>query len=187
MKALKLAAGALALSLSAGAAQSAVLFAFEETGGNVVGTLSGSLDLTGASYLRTASVGSGIVSSRGEVAIEGNVYMYAATGPAPFGSAFTPTFGTGVGSPFFVQGVPGRIGVGVSTVYTSGSALSGTLTFLTASFLSLGITPGEYVYTLPNDTVTLRFSQAQVVPLPATLPLLLGGLGLAFAAARRRR
>jgi hypothetical protein len=39
---------------------------------------------------------------------------------------------------------------------------------------------------LPNDAVTVRFGPAAVVPLPATLPLLLGGLGLAVAATRKR-
>lgn len=44
-----------------------------------------------------------------------------------------------------------------------------------------------------GDTISFDWSlgltveKAQVVPLPATLPLLLGALGLAFAATRRRR
>ena len=66
--------------------------------------------------------------------------------------------------------------------YVSGSPLSGTLTFASATFASLGITPGSYVYSLPNDTVTVKFGTA---PEPGTLALL--GLGLAGLVATRKR
>jgi hypothetical protein len=43
---------------------------------------------------------------------------------------------------------------------------------------SLGITPGTYTYTVPSDTITLRFTPMSAVPLPGGLALLAGALGL---------
>jgi hypothetical protein len=63
--------------------------------------------------------------------------------------------------------------------------LSGALTVPGTTFAGLGIAAGDYVWSLPNDTVTARFSPAPI-PLPPALPLLLGGIGLMAAVARRR-
>ncbi len=125
-------------------------------------------------------------------------------------------FGPGVGSPLveadsstgslFLVGpitsdsVTGPIigaGVGLSPEYVSGAPLSGGMTFLGATFASLGITTGDYNFTLdvvdvvesPGGSslqdipsgygVTLSFGEAvAAVPVPATLPLLLAGLGI---------
>jgi hypothetical protein len=88
-----------------------------------------------------------------------------------------------------IASFPGTWYVGVPNGYASGSALSGSLIFQEASFASLGIDPGSYVYELEGspDRVTLRFGNSVApIPVPAALPLLLGALGLGFAALRRR-
>ena len=63
----------------------------------------------------------------------------------------------------------------------SGGPLSGTMTFWGETFSSLGMDPGTYTWTLPNDSVTLT-----IIPEPTTFTLL--GLGsLALVMGRRRR
>jgi hypothetical protein len=180
-----LGAFALSLSLMVTDAPAAVEFVFEEAGGNVVGTLSGSLDLTGATPVGDFSSDKGAVLPRfGILSLPGDGLTYAASGPGDFGQGFPIEIASSAsGSSFLAQGNL----VGVPIGYSSGQSLSGTMTFLGASFVSLGIDPGTYAYTLQgsNDTVTLRFGTT-VVPLPAALPLMLGALGLAFAAVHRR-
>lgn len=184
-----IAAGALCLSLAAAGAQAAVLWSFEETGDDVVGTLSGSLDLTGAEFLGSESVaGSSIGPGIGWVVSMPGIYTsfatYTVSGPPDFGSGVTTADGVSVGDPFLIYDHFAL--VGVADGYTSGSALNGTLTFAGSTFASLGIDPGSYIWSLPNDTVTLRFGPApSAIPLPASLSLLLGALGLTFAATRR--
>ncbi len=74
----------------------------------------------------------------------------------------------------------------IATGYMSGDALSGSHTFAGQTFASLGITPGSYDYVLPSDTITLNFA-ATPVPLPASLLLLLGALGLGGVLGWRRK
>jgi hypothetical protein len=170
-----------AVVFGASAAPAAVLFAFEEVGGNVVGTLSGSLDLTGLFFTNTQFLGSGITPISAVAAIDGGGAQVSAfsgiSGPSSFGSGGLALGDSSSGSAFRIDGSLGE--VSVATTYASLTPLSGTLTFLGKSFASLGITAGTYVYTAPSDTITLRFVAA--VPLPASVLLLAGalsGLGL---------
>lgn len=65
-----------------------------------------------------------------------------------------------------------------------GGALTGTQTYLAASFASLGPTVSDHAYTLnSSDAITVRF--AYRVPLPASLPLTVAALA-ALALVRRR-
>lgn len=183
MKKFSAATGILCCFLIAGSAQAAVLFSFEETGGDVVGTLSGSLDLEGATPFGPSPIPLDVIRpNAGFVSVSGGAgARYAILGPAIFGTG-SAVFGVGDGDAFSVNG--GFQAISVPDGY-GGGQLNSTLTFAGTTLALLGITPGEYVYSLPNDTVTLRFNAA-VIPLPATLPLLLGALGLGLAALRRR-
>lgn len=73
----------------------------------------------------------------------------------------------------------------------SGGPIVDTATWLGQSFSSLGITPGTYVYLLPNDTLTVNIGGALGgVPEPATWAMMLfgfGAVGFAVRRAKRRR
>lgn len=179
------------------AADAAVLVEFTEVGGNVVGVLSGSLDLTGLSpelTIQTQAVGAIYPSnpSLDMFPVDGPTDYYAMTGPTTFGTGgpFGGTAtGTGFGTGFFTFGPPTTT-VYVAQVYSdyvSNAPMSGTLTIVGATFADMGVALGDYVWTLANgDTVTLRFSpSALAVPVPAALPLMAAGLG--FLGMMRRR
>lgn len=192
------AAGALCLSLVAGPACASVLWEFDQVGADVVGTFSGTLDLTGATLNFTGSQSTGgsiqpydtlIYNGLGSVfGADGTIDSYAlSSGPAGFGygTSTTPA-SSSTGSPFAIEG-PYSVNLGfgyssspgevhVPTGYDGTTTLSGMVTFDNATFSSLGVTPGDYVYSLPSDTITLRFQTTAVTPLPPTLPLLLSGL-----------
>lgn len=191
----KIAWGALALVLSAGAGQSAVVFNFEETGSGVFGAFSGSLDLTGAANLGSiGTIGAAIrpnialLSSNGDFGgltetILGDRYQLLSPGVS-FGSGGSSAATAATGDVFAFAAADGLHQLLLPSGYVSGAPLSGTITFSGATYASLGVTPGSYLLSLPSDTLTVNFNVAQV-PLPATLPLLLGGLGV-LAFMRRR-
>jgi len=74
--------------------------------------------------------------------------------------------------------------------YVSGNPLSDTSTYNNATFASLGVTPGTYVWTWGTgthaDSFTLQIGPA-AVPEPASLTVLalgLAGLGMALRTRR---
>jgi hypothetical protein len=73
--------------------------------------------------------------------------------------------------------------------YVSGTALSGSATWNNATFASLGVTPGTYVWSwgngLPNQNFTLIIGGAGVPDGGSTVSLL--GFGLLGLAALRRK
>ncbi|MDB2406925.1 hypothetical protein N9W17_00110 [Jannaschia sp.] len=82
------------------------------------------------------------------------------------------------------SGAPGVLGV--ASGFTSRS-VSGSMTFLNTDIAGLGLCEGVFTAATANDTITLTVGDAiAAVPLPATLPLLLAGLG-AVAMTRRKR
>lgn len=173
--------------LISGQLHAGLIITANENGNDVEFTWSGSLDTTGVSY-----VGFGITSLPGEVRPATGWFLgYSPAGstidltfptltptPQPFGtstSAFASSFS---GDPFGLDEL-GRIGLPAG--YSSGSALSGSISLTNTNFIDLGITAGSapLTWTLPSsDTITLS-----PVPEPSTfaalcLLTLLGGLGL---------
>ena len=44
--------------------------------------------------------------------------------------------------------------------YNSGTAISGTTTFVGRTFANLGLVAGSYLYSIPNDTITVNIPGA---------------------------
>ena len=157
---------------------------FTESGGNVIGTISGSLDLTGDRVLSTFGLGSNaFVESNATVysvtsPVVGNEYF--ASGPGSFGNNLTVANSTTINVPFALFGL-GR--AFFTPASTDKLILTGELTFLGQTFASMDLIAGSYVYTFDNgQTFTVDIGQT---PIPPTLPLFLTGLaGLAWV--RRR-
>jgi hypothetical protein len=162
-------------------ARSAALLQFEEVGGDVVGSLSGSLNVTGlpqascictfTAFVRPA-LGFVITSPFSDLERQ-----YPVTGPSSVGPGTIPEVASSTtaslvdldGSDHFL---------GLPATYFGGP-LTGAVTFAGQTFDTLGLQRGDYVYALSNgDTYTVSVGGT---PLPAALPLFatgLGGLGL---------
>lgn len=176
-----------AVSLASGKAQAGVIWNFTEDLSGVTGTFSGSLDLTGATKLPGGNNALVIFASQGVVSSSGaanQMDRYEITGPASFGSGGFIFASSASGDPFSIFRVYDFLGVVPG--YVSGGALSGSVVFSGHSFSSLGVTPGTYVYSLPNDTVTLNFGPVSQVPEPSTLLSVLTGLAVMSAVMSRR-
>ena len=192
LKAAALAGAVLLLGL--GAATPAVHASFvvtvSEVGSDVVTTGGGSLDLSGL-----VEAGFGIGTSGRLFPDVGLIVIGPTTsvdllvfegfsGPSSFGPGDLTGADSGVGDTVGVLQVIGVIGV--PTGYSSGDPLSGSSTYAGGTFASLGLTPGVYTFTLPNDTFTVVIGAA--VPVPATLLLLVSAVvGVGAVRTWRRR
>ena len=164
----------------------------QQVGSNVVATGSGPINLTGLTSggLFTAIPAIGADFGTIQTAATGSVLdgYFGFTGPTSFGSGgiFFPNTGSGD----FV-GINQSSGVsGILLVpqgYVSGAALSDSMTFNNATFASLGVTPGTYVWTwgtgLPNQNFTLHIGS---VPDGGSTVSLLGCALLGLTALRRK-
>lgn len=185
---------AVAAALSASSASAAVVISILEVGADVNINVSGSLDITGATFLTSATAyGPGVVS--------GGANWYIAPGPGnpndryelssadvPFGTS-TVFFSsiTSSGDAFFIWGNTGGTPVfAVPSGYTSGTALSASMNIVSTTLADMGFTPGSYGFGIPNDTITLNIGPVTSVPVPASLPLMLAGVA-GFAALRRKK
>lgn len=206
-------AGGMAAVLAWGSPSAAgVVIAFEETAASVVGTLSGSLDVSGLQPDDSFKFFNSVTPQNGLLAMGGfanpaDAYLLSAL--VPFGPGVGPvgTFASSSsGSPFAIARNASQQPIVVLRDGYAGEELSGTITFSLPSrntFAELGMTPGTYVLELlapaggsgatapanagqNGDTITLVIgAQPPAIPLPAGLPLLLGALGL-VAVLRRR-
>lgn len=159
---------------------------FEQVGSDVVANGSGTIDLDGLTYVGTSFSVAGVVPSFGTV-VDGSAggasldFYTGFTGPSNFGSGGTTPASSGSGDQVGIYG-KGQY-VAVPAGYVSGTTLSDTMTFDNATFASLGLTPGTYVFSwnpVADPTFTVQVGVA-ATPLPAALPLFttaLAGLGL---------
>jgi hypothetical protein len=161
-------------------AKAGFIMTLKESGGDVIGTGSGSFDLSGLEYNFSSHLGSaGIVPSSGFIVF--GLGTSETEIDAWTGLTMPPDFGYfGPGNSSDPSSTGDLVGVlfnelFVPAGYVSGTALSNTATFSGASFSSLGVTPGTYIWGLPNDTFTLEVGAD--APEPGTWGLL--GIGIA--------
>lgn len=169
-------------------AQAAIDMRLEEIGGNVVASYSGSIDLTGATSVGTGGAGPFINPGVGALNIFGGptgVDFYELTSGENFGAEIDTVGGSlFAGDGFGLTQLSGRL-VFFETGY-AGEFIEGNLTFLGVTLAVLGAEPGTYIYTLPNDIITLTV--VDPVPVPAGGVLMATALaGGAFVRRRKTR
>src|SRR5436190_3848432 len=134
----------------------------QQVGANVVATGSGPINLTGLAFVGPFGPAPGIrgnpayiMAGAGAGSGAGGVDGYRGfTGPASFGSGGFFAGNTSSGG-FVGINIPG--GLFVPNGYVSGAALSDSMTVNNATFASLGVTPGTYIWTwgagAPNHNI----------------------------------
>lgn len=182
-------AGAAALGAAAGTAgraEAAFTFTFEEQGADVVAIGSGSLDLASLSFVDDVVLpDSGVSAEKAIAGVAGDVSVYAGiAGPASFGAGGHFVASMGGGDAVAVNGSDGFLGVPLD--YVSGSALSSSVEFAGQTFASIGLTPGTYTWTWGSgiNADSFRVEIGPAVPEPASA--LSFGVGLIGLAAMRR-
>ena len=162
----------------------------QQMGANVVANGSGAFNLTGLTFFSGDFVVPQMNASFGAIltgqVLGGVVTGYTGfTGPTSFGPGgfFFATTGSGD----LVGISSGARALYVPQDYVSNTALSDSMTFDNATFASLGVTPGTYVWSwgtgLPNQNFTLIIGGAGVPDGGSTVSLL--GFGLLGLAALR--
>ncbi len=210
---LSLTAALAGIALAAPQAHAGFVVTFQQVGSNVVATGTGTLNTTaltndGSTPNPVQGPGFGAVTPNQGAELLGSSGLFTqfggATGPSNLGCAVSfgissPNFGCGGGAD--ISSATGdEVGVAgpyilVPVGYTSGAALSDSGTWNITPGISLGITPGTYVWTWGSGatadsfTITTMTPQPSPVPEPASLTLFgIGGIGgLALAVLRRRR
>ncbi len=173
----------------------------EEVGLNVVATGTGEFDVAGLGYVGTTAecdcingpapypyIDIGTPAKPGEYFVS-----FPANGPSSFGTDYYINATSGSGD-------PAGVGVGnfsgtidwllLPPAYQSGTVLSGNASFDNATIASLGLIPGTYVWSWGSEAdQTFNLDILAPTPIPATLPLFAGGLGILglFGAWKRRR
>ena len=181
-----------AWGLSVLAAQ-AFTVTLQQVGSNVVATGSGAIDLTGLSFLSAGEAQAFMdpkfaIMHTGSLALDSTDLYTGFSGPTTFGSGRETFASSGSGDKVSIDGSDGFLGV--PTGYVSGSPLSDTSIYDNATFMSLGVTPGTYVWswgTGVNQNFTLEtLAPAGVPDSGSTFGLLLLALIALFGASRLR-
>jgi PEP-CTERM motif len=177
---------------AAGPANSAVVIDITQSGANVDVTVSGDLNLEGATLFSSqGGFGAGIIPGGDNwyvtAGADGAQNLYELTGVTlPFGTSgnFFGSVLTQSGDAFIIWGNSGGVPiVGVPAGYTSG-AISAFMEIGGETIAGMTLIPGTYTFSLPNDTITLEIGSP--VPEPASWAMMLIGFaGLGFAGYRR--
>ena len=194
--------GALVVSVSslsvtafAPAADAALLFTLQEQGNDVVGTLSGFLDVTGLTPIQTDGT---LTTVPGIIPFQGRVRTFDGVSPIDR-YLFDPSalvFGSGgiaSASSVTFDNVtnPNSLEVAIGSFNNSiflrdgysGEDLGATLTFNNTDLATLGATPGTYSTVFnPNTDDTITY---QIIPEPLTM--LGASAAVAFGTAFKRR
>jgi hypothetical protein len=179
-------------------AQAGYIVTLQQVGPNVVATGSGAIDLTGLSFL-DSGVGSapGLTPSSAIIFTgptgTASGYSGGFTGPTSFGSGGNTAASAGSGN---IVGLFGKdtVGLGFEVLvvpdgYVSDSALSDSSTYNNATFSTLGVTLGTYVWTWgtgADQNFTLKIGAAGVPDFGSTFSLFLLSFAALFGASRLR-
>jgi hypothetical protein len=175
------------------AAQAGCIVTLEQVGPDVVATGSGAIDLTGLSFdfVTQQQAHSLVFPVFGEILTGSPAFVDAYRGisePTSFGSGSDFTLAnTGTGDLVGVSAFLGLLIVPHS--YVSNAPLSDSATYDNATFSSLGVTPGTYVWawgTGVNQNFTLQIPRVTVPDSDSTVCLLLLGLAALLCASRPR-
>jgi len=170
----------------------AVVITMFESGTNVQATVSGAINsLTGATATGTNGVGTGnyfrpasatasfAISTTPGIVTKMYVYYNVPILPNNFGTstAYTPaTSGLASANMSLRNDFIPNQALQLEPTYVLGTPITANLTWANASLVSLGVTPGTYVWDWTGDSVTLNIVPEPIV---ATMPLLLiGGITL---------
>jgi hypothetical protein len=185
---------AASISIIPSAADATVTLDISQVGSDVVGSSSGSLNLTGLTEYEKASALAGELNAAAALAEvgDGGQWVDGFTGLTSYPTSLGPGTGTifsssVTGDPFAVYGAFGM--VWLPDGYVSGSPIAGTATWLNQTIASLGLTPGTYTFVAPSDTVVVTIEgTAGAIPEPATWAMMLLGLcGIGIAMRSRGR
>lgn len=183
-------AAAAVLALAPAAANAAVVVNITQSAGNVLVNSTGSINLTGLTGTGNYLLSQGISPSAGYVSggTAGNVAGYSGfAGPSVIGTGGYVDATTSTGTMFaFNANSFGNALVFVPLGYVSGSAIAASQTYAKATFASLGLTTGSYVYRSAADTVTINVGAMSAVPELATWAMMILGMGAVGTAMRRQ-
>ena len=167
-------------------AEGSVIVNILQVGLNVVITGSGTINLSALSFFANTTATDVLIPDAGQAQVgpaSGSVALYfPAAGPSTIGPGGQTLPSSGSGNLFGISS-------GVVTVpqgYTSGTSLSGSATFNSATLSSLGITPGTYVWTWGTGPTADSLTLNAGTPEPGSLSLIAAGLLLAGLRMRRR-
>ena len=175
------------LAFSVSPARADYIVTLLQVGPNAVATGSGAINLTGLSVGDPGvTIDAQIRANLGFIATGPNGvnvnFFGGATGPTSFGSGFNyiaANSGSGDQIAIFGSGF-----IGLPEGYMSNSLLSSSATWSGATFASLGVTPGTYVWswgTGANQSFTLQIGEGATVPeLGSSIALLFLSLGALF-------
>ncbi len=186
-------AAASALLVASGSAKAMVTIDITQSGGGVEVSASGSLDLTGATLDHAQPYSTGIIPGGDNwyiaLGVTPGMDWYQLTSVTlPYGTDGTYfTSGLTSGDAFSIWGFAGGAPlVGVATGYTSGSAISASMTLAGETIAGMTLMPGTYTFTVPNDTVVLHIAEVPEASTWTMLALGLAGVGFARRRASRR-
>jgi hypothetical protein len=172
-------------------AQADYMVTLAQVGSNVVATGSGAINTTGLGPFGTATGDPEIdamlaLIATGPTGSNADIYS-GPTGPTSFGSGSVFHANSGSGNLVGINGTDRTLFVPHN--YVSNTALTSSATWNNATFASLGVTPGTYVWTwgtgLANQSFTLQIGPAGVPDSGSTVSLL--GCALLGLAALRRK
>jgi hypothetical protein len=173
-------------------AEAAFVAIFQEVGPNDVEVGGGTFDLTDLTLGETGAISTPGVLPQLAFFDSGDnqapVFTYlTVTTPTNFGPGVRTNASSSSGDVVAISSI-GLLNLPFG--YVSGKPLSDTSTYLDATFASLGMTPGSYVYSWGSgdhaDTLTVNIV-ASPVPEPSTWAMMLVGFaGLGYAAVRRK-